>query len=220
MHRKAQKLFYGLAIFALLSALFVMQEGGPVEIRNLKSEIREQIRLGFWQALGDQPLFESFEIVWRGVEGFYNQSADEMLALIEPTPAEDDMNEVIAKAWKTMTIDYNYDRSAKDDRGKIAGLLIEGKFMQEEPLANIVPEGNSKSEIPRLPDGQGNLEQISNFQFQVSNPSVLGESVEPADGPNGWVTIQDNYTGKLYCLAIYNGEVNKYMGPCKRDDYE
>jgi len=30
-----------------------------------------------------------------------------------------------------------------------------------------------------------------------------------------WVTLRDNFTGQLYCVAIYNGTVNQYLGPCK-----
>jgi len=51
-------------------------------------------------------------------------------------------------------------------------------------------------------------------------PHVLGartEETTPLNKPNSWVTIADNTTGQLYCLAIYNGEVNKYPGTCPEE---
>lgn len=67
------------------------------------------------------------------------------------------------------------------------------KFMIEPPIYNIAP---------------------------VVAGSVSGIVTEsPANKNNSWITIQDNFTGQLYCVAIYNSEINKYLGACQRDGY-
>lgn len=229
MGRKAQKIFYSLAIFALLSALFVLRPPAASEVFNhsaakevvvLKHEIQEHLRVAFWQTVGDEPLFESFEIVWRGIEGFYSRSAEEMLALIEPTPAEDEMNKLFVAMGQSLIKPLaritNYEIRASEER-RIAGLLEESKFMMEEPLANIVPEGSIKYEELSINENEKKPGEVAGATFPNIYYLPLNTNLKPVNGPNEWVTIQDNYTGKLFCLAIYNNEINRYAGACRTD---
>ncbi|MBI2356378.1 MAG: hypothetical protein HYV13_04210 [Candidatus Doudnabacteria bacterium] len=145
MHNKARQLFYALSMFLLMNALFVMQDNqisdNRYQITEFKQEIRDAFSIAFLQTAGDKPLFEDLEIGLVGIVKFYEEAADEMLALLAPTKYEDGMSEVIASAWQTITINNNdnYD----DDRGAVAGLLWEGEYMTDEPLYNIHPDFNS-----------------------------------------------------------------------------
>ena len=69
--------------------------------------------------------------------------------------------------------------------------LDPAKFMSEQPIYNIVPA--------------------------VAGASVDISGVDPVNLHNPWFTARDAMTGQIYCTAIYNGEVNKYLGSCKSD---
>ncbi|OGE83644.1 MAG: hypothetical protein A3B10_04280 [Candidatus Doudnabacteria bacterium RIFCSPLOWO2_01_FULL_44_21] len=43
---------------------------------------------------------------------------------------------------------------------------------------------------------------------------ALDEAKNQAIMKTQWTTITDMITGQDYCLAIFNGEVNKYLGAC------
>lgn len=210
MHRKALKIFYSLAIFVLMNALFVMTNGGGKEVTALRQEIRESLRVAFWQTVGDRPWFEDVEIAVRGIDNFYIQATDQMLAMLEPTKHEDGMNQVLAAMGNAVS-GIKHKEPEATDQGRIAGLMIEGDFMQEEPLRNIVPWEESA--------------QNTESWVEKNDPSVLGITAGrysdqlPVNDSNEWVTIRDNYTGQLYCLAVYNSEINRYLGPCKKDEY-
>ena len=74
--------------------------------------------------------------------------------------------------------------------------------MSEEPLYNIVP-----------------YRTIVKTIGTVAGASIdLRAMTDPVNSQNQpWVTMRDALTGQYYCLAVYNGEVNKYLGPCKFD---
>ncbi len=49
--------------------------------------------------------------------------------------------------------------------------------------------------------------------YNIIPGDVAGVSIDAT-----WVTLQDVITGQPYCLAIYNSNVNKYLGSCKYDN--
>ena len=76
---------------------------------------------------------------------------------------------------------------------KTAQITIPLNFMSGEAIYNIVP--------------------------YRSIVQTIGGSVAGASVASPWVTMQDAVTGQNYCLAVYNGHVNKYLGECKDDYY-
>ena len=180
MHLNPRIIAYGLAAFVLLNALFIMQSNQISDnnyvIAEFKQTIRQEFLRAFMQTAGDTPWLGSAEIVIGGIIEFYDQAADELIALLNPRGTDDDLVRVAQAVYSSFkTSEYP-----------------EGEYtMTEEPLYNITP----------------------------AVPVVAGiQTQNPVNGPNQWVTLRDNYTGQLYCLAMYNGEMNKYLGACKKDD--
>lgn len=76
--------------------------------------------------------------------------------------------------------------------GGIQKNVAEAKDIIEVPESSVVPAG------------------------KTAGASIDSDQI-PANLNQPWVTLQDNMTGQKYCLAIYNGFVNKYLGVCNND---
>lgn len=149
MHHKARNIFYGLAIFVLMNGLFVMGGVGEVgevrEVRGFRQEVSSEFTKAFVQTIGDQPVLDELELVWRGISDFYDQSTEAMVALLDPKGADDDVIAVGKKVYLSFAQAINNAKNAKsyanDANGRAAGEHINQNFMTEEPIYNIVPEG-------------------------------------------------------------------------------
>ncbi len=197
MYGKAASIFYGLSSFLLLTGLFIMSESQTPEVLRMQSQIKYEFSVAWQQTWGDQPYFDELIAVIEGVDAFYAQATDQTIALLEDnTGSDQDFAFVIAAVYN------NFAQSFKTEDDKTLAVVQEvpmidpQTFMSEEPLRNIVPEGSVAG-----------VHEI--FEFNT----------EPVNSGQPWVTVRDNNTGQLYCLAIYNGEVNKYLGECKYDYY-
>jgi len=202
MHQKATAIYYGLSIFLLLTALFVMQPSKGPEMVALQGQIKQEFSVAWQQTIGDQPYFDDLGMIYDGVDSFYNQAAIYTISLIrQPESAE-----VLAYIFKTTYQDFAQAIRGAQLSQKLAQTDLEvlppDKFMSEAPIYNIVPD--YAEALSGKPEGQ-----VAGASVQSGNP------VNSTNQP--WVTIQDNFTGQLYCLAVYNGNVNKYLGPCKYD---
>lgn len=192
MYTKAQQLFYGLSIFLLFAALFAMQSSRVPEVAALQSQIQHQFSVAWQQTIGDQPYFDDFGLIYDGVAAFYNQSSSAAISLIR----QPESDAALAYVFKTTYQDFVLAIRGAQLSQKLAqvepSVLPPEKFMSEQAIMNIVPGG-----------------QVAGASVQSGNP------VNSTNQP--WVTIQDNFTGQLYCLAVYNGDVNKYLGACKNE---
>ncbi len=193
--QKAIPIFYGLSAFVLMTAFFVLQPSKTPEVASFQSGIQQQFSMAWEQTLGDEPYFDSLAYVYDSVAAFYDQSAQATVALL--TQPESD-----AALYHLATATYEVFAKA---------------FVQASAPKVAIP-------VPvRPPDGQFMTQAaITNIIPDLSIGSVSGASYSHSQEPinktvNSWVTLQDNYTGQMYCLAIYNGEVNKYLGACKND---
>jgi hypothetical protein len=164
MQDRCNTLFFALAIVVLMNALFVLQPGGPVEVRTLRNEIIAQTVTSFRQTIGDGPWFSEVADVYNGVEKLLATSADIMITMIEPSSADDD---IIMVAGQVYTI-FTQSISATLPEPKILG----ANFMLSEPIYNILPPFDAAlNETSRLEDFE-----LSDLVFTY----LLGTTAEPA----------------------------------------
>ncbi len=190
--QRATSIFYGLSGFALLMALFVMQPSRVSEVTALQHEMSTQFSVALQQTFGDQSYFSDVWDVVDGVTAFYDQSTDATVALLTQPESDQD----IIYVFKTVYLTFA--DAVSGQHGEVAGVqtISPDNFMKEPAIYNILP---------------------SNETPNVAGISVFNTDNQPVNTEKPWVTIQDNFTGQKYCLAIYNGEVNKYLGACKYD---
>ena len=177
-----------------MTAVFVLQPNRSPQVSALQDSMKQQFSIAWQETIGDQPWFEDVSFVYDSVSDFYSQATDATIALIGPQGNSD---QDIYFVYRTVYHDF-----AQIIGGHITTLAQAepamppmSKFMTEPAITNIIPV----------------------ISGDVSGASM--DAVEPVNKVNSWVTIQDNFTGQMYCLAIYNGEVNKYLGICKSDSY-
>jgi hypothetical protein len=199
MQDQAQKLLYGLSIFIFMTALFVMQPSRVPATGLLQDHIKNQFTQAWKQTIGDQPYFDSLAVIFDGVNSFYNQSAQAAIHMV----GHPDSDRALAYIFKTMYLDVAL--AVRGDHVAQAAMAEEtvsqSTFMTQTAISNIIPE-------------------VMNHESGIRNQGqVAGMTIDstPVNAQNPWVTLQDNFTGQVYCLAVYNGEVNKYLGPCKND---
>ena len=205
MYQKASTVFYILSGFVLFAGLFELQPSRIPEVAEMQAQTKQQFSIAWQQTIGDQPYFLDLGEVLDGVFAFYNQSAGQMFALLSPRESDQDMVRVFAQTYGIFAQSLHL-KGSKTVASTVSAFSDDkfvppADFMAEEPLHNIVPE---------------DMNHVSRIIYQgvVSGTET---DLTPGNAINSWITVQDNYTGQPYCLAIYNGEVNKYLGPCKND---
>lgn len=202
MYSRVQTIFWGLSIFLLSAGLFLLQPSKIPETTVLQDQIQHQFIVAWQQTIGDQPYFDDFGLIYDGVTAFYSQSASATISLIR----QPESDAALAYIFKTTYQDFVVAIKGAQLSQKLAQtdpqVLPPGKFMTEQAIYNIVPEQKQEARIK-------NQGQVAGVSVQSGNP--VNSVTQP------WVTIQDNFTGQIYCLAVYNGDVNKYLGPCKYD---
>ncbi len=188
----AEKLFYTLAGFVLLTALFVLHPTNQSEVANLQNQMSSQFAVAWQQTIGDQPYFDDVALVFDSIERFYGQAGDATIALFDHGVADRDLAFIFTNVYQDFGAAIAHLPKNGDKTTAIASLSP--NFMSEPAIYNIVP-------------------------VLAPTAVVSGASIEPVNKTNSWVTIRDNFTGQLYCLAIYNNNINKYLGACKNDEY-
>lgn len=194
MHPKALAIFYALSIFVLGTALFVLQPSQKPEVAELQGVIKQQISIAWQQTWGDRPFLAEVGDVYDGIAEFYNQSSNATVALLAAPDSDRDIAFVLQAVYSDFADVF---RDSPSSVAEAPQPILPEKFMTESPIYNIVPSTTTAA--------------------VTAVGSVSGAVAEPVNAPNSWVTIQDNFTGQLYCLAVYNGEVNKYLGACRND---
>lgn len=211
----AEKIFYGFSMVVALAAMFVMTPVANTEVASFQSEVKNEIGIAWVQTFGDQPVFDEVRFVIESVNEFYVQSADAMIALLEPTVAEEDMNNMLAALATEFKVAYvglvtntwNEPKVASSNVEEVsAPVLINENFMLEKPVANILPD-----------------EVLATWEAleSMSRPVELAKSEDNklAVAASTWVNLKDGMTGQIYCVGIFNASVNQYLGPCKNDYY-
>jgi len=192
MSTRATSLFYALSGFVLFTALFVMKPSGAPEVAALQNEMKIEFAQAFRQTVGDQPYFSETRLVFEGVSEFYNEAAGASIALFEDRETDAELAYIFTATYHNLLSTLSSYLSGAPNSGLVQ--VVPAEPVPQVDLAVIEPAGD--------------------YSGAVSG-AVL--DTLPVNLEKPWVTIQDNSTGQLYCLAIYNGEVNKYLGPCKND---
>lgn len=201
MYRRAEQIFYASAIALLMAVLFVVRPAGSNETAGLQGRIGEDVSVAFTQLVGDEPLLLGVSSLWDGVFGFFDQSSDYLLTLLKPTSSEyvlaaqlEEFSYAFSQVSLALAVPSSppgIETSFPDEMAMIPEII-------EEPIYNIVPEGyRETAEV-------------------IAEPEVAGAAIfkRTPTGSKSWMTIEDAITRQQYCLAIYNGEVNKYLGEC------
>ncbi len=192
MHGKAATIFYSLASFVMFMALFVMQNSAIPEVAVLQDTIQHEFSVAFIQTIGDGPMFEDVALVFDSITEFYRQSAEASVALIQDEASDRDLAFIYGQAYHQVVLAFH---PAPAVPVTAAGPeVIADNFMTEPAISNILPAAEE------LPVG-----------------AIAGISTEPVNTQMPWVTMKDNLTGQIYCVALYNGELNKYLGACRYD---
>ncbi|OGE79909.1 MAG: hypothetical protein A2660_00440 [Candidatus Doudnabacteria bacterium RIFCSPHIGHO2_01_FULL_45_18] len=192
MYQTAKAIYYFLIMFLLGTALFVMQPTDIAEVRNWQAGIKSQLSVAWQQTIGDHPFFADFALIYESVDNFYKLAAGETIALIAEPDSDSDLVYVYSQVYQSLAKTAQPPPDA-DLVYKTAQITIPLNFMSGEAIYNIVP--------------------------YRSIVQTIGGSVAGASVASPWVTMQDAVTGQNYCLAVYNGHVNKYLGECKDDYY-
>jgi hypothetical protein len=188
MNPKVEKIFYALAIFVLMNAFFILRQSSVPEVSNLQNQVKQQFSIAWQQTIGDQSYFTELSGVYDGITAFYNQSADATIALIKSPDSDADIYSVFSKTFNMIAQVFQKPQQTN------AAVASDNQTQKDKNHFNISTPIDSQTQL-------------------ISGTAI----VKPVNQINSWVTIQDNFTGQLYCLAIYNGEVSKYLGPCKSD---
>jgi len=206
MTRTAGKIYYWLSGFALLLVLFLMQSQTQPEVQALQAEMKSRFAVGVAQVWGDQPYLDGLESLYLGTTSFFEQSADTLAFFLASPDADQDIAFVFNRTYADVYASFtgkHIELAFEPDLGSIdPPVHIPLNFMSQQPLANIVPEQHMAMVKP------------------VVSGAIIAIEQTPVNKAGEWVTIQDNFTGQKYCLALYNGEANKYLGSCKQNEFQ
>lgn len=201
MHQRANTIFYVLSSFLLMAGLFVFSPSKVPEVTSLQTEIQKQFSIAWQGTIGDQPYFEELYAIIEGVDEFYSQAADQMIVLLDPKDNDQDLVYTVAQTYRIFATSFKViENKSVASTQEADEFVVPSNFMAEEPIYNIVPES-----------------QISDNKNQITGIIAGTTLTEPVNLDQPWVTMMDNFTGQIYCVALYNGEVNKYLGPCKNE---
>lgn len=193
--QKATAIFYGLSISVLMTALFVMQPSKVPGVAAMQTGIEQQFSIAWQQIIGDGPYFDELAFVFDSITAFYDQATNETVVMLSAPDTDEAIYYVFHTTYENIAQIFHPKQAYSAQN---VDLTDYDNFMSEQAINNIVPD-----------------------TIKTLTGTVAGEETfryaEPVNNENSWVTIQDNFTGQIYCLAIYNGEVNKYLGHCKSE---
>lgn len=211
MHKTAESIYFGLASLVLGSALFVMQPSHTPEVFAMQQEVTHEFAVAWEQTIGDQPWFTDVALFYESIASFYDQSATVLISLLESPEADADIAYVFSEVYRTIAASFHGTASTGIAYTEVQLPEVGPTFMTQEPLYNLVPY----REV---------VKTIDESSFALNSGTVSGVSITNHDPANSlqtpWVTLADNATGQLYCLAVYNGTVNQYLGPCNYEGYQ
>jgi hypothetical protein len=203
MYDKALSTYYALSLFMVGTAAFVMHPTADSTHSLWQQDVKQQFATAWIQVIGDQPWFADLELIIDGVDSFYQQSADATIALIASPEADQDIYYVLSEVYNRVAAAVKLENNSglAINYEEVELPQVPSNFMQEEPLYNLIPY---RTIVKTINDGA-----VAGAFVSVDVPANTKSMP--------WVTLKDNLTGQLYCLAVYNGAVNQYMGPCKYD---
>jgi hypothetical protein len=209
MYGLAEKIYYGLLALVLASVLFVVQQSDNKDVSLFQSQVKNEFKIAAVQVLGDQSVFESFQIVISGVNQFYEDAATEMIAMLQPAPSEQDMNTMLSEVYKKLIVAFN-PKTYHDQLAQVQPKVLGAETREQSPVV-AAPEIHASHEMV------GPIPPPIPLDFKKITTTASVPAIETDD--RVWVDLNDGVTGQTYCVAIFNAEVNRYLGSCKHDYY-
>jgi hypothetical protein len=218
MYFKVEQFFYYSAGIFLFLILFLVQPSQVAETGQLQEQVQKEFAAVFSDLVKKSEPLADLGLIFNGVDEFYIQSSQELMALLEiqDNPAQVEMlidHVAFATAQLfdlTSPINDNYPvavSAAPLVRTELSQLVPDISYFDASSYVTVEP-------TPSIPTEQADLK---------TQPEVAGSSTDWSEPANNatkpWVTLRDNVTGRDYCVSIYNDEVNKYQGECKYDYY-
>ena len=204
-----EKLFYSLSSLTLGAALFVLSGSINPDVVKFQTEVKQQVTVASIQVFGDQPVFDEVLFVIGSINEFYHRSADEMIAMLTPVAGEQDqLNDLAIGVYKGLKVALQTNvHIAQNAQPMVLGsetsqveeefsTQIPANFMQEEPV-------------------YGPVNQTMTTTATLAPPADFNNS--KTSSSNTWVSMTDGVTGQIYCVGVFNAEVNRYLGPCVND---
>lgn len=197
MERVIRQLNYAFLCVIMAAAFFVLKPSDSDEVKLFQANLKSDFAQSFASLIGDESFLEPFAFIWNTSEAFYQDTSNQALALLKPT---DTMVEFTLRFNKQ----YQSDKIAAHSDISLSG------YMALDPLINIVP----------VSDAEKLLDPYFSEEGFESEGRVAGESIGAGfeDKNPVWLTIPDSLNGEVYCLAIFDGVVNSYQGPCVFDE--
>jgi hypothetical protein len=192
MYAKAQPIYYGLATLVVSTALFLAVPFNQPEVLTIQKDMVERLSIGWQQTMGDKPWFSEVSFIFDATNDFYTQAAAVTYISLSDPEATAEINYVYGRVYQIFAQSFTKNSTLAENALPMP--KIGEDFMTEEPLYNLIPY----REVVKT----------------IETPTVAGVATV---GP--WNTITDAITGQSYCLAIYNGEVNQYLGTCASQGY-
>jgi hypothetical protein len=193
-----QSMFVSLSAL-LMAVLFVLQPSPSPEMQEFKSQIHEQFAQAAMELIAGESFVEPFTLVWNSVNGFYSESADQAVALLD--------DDIIASLALIFNEEY------QNNVAIVSAPMSARVLALEEPLLNIIPMGEAESLLD--PYFSEDLAYIEHYGGVVAGEST--DANHDAEPPVAWMTINDSITTFPYCVAIFNGTINSYPGGCASD---
>ena len=190
----SEKIYYTLSIALLGALLFIARPSSNPVAENLRNEISNQFNLAFLQVVQPQSVLEDVENVVLAVNEFYNQSAEATIALLNPIASNKVLELAVDRAYTGLTSVFLKYHS-----------LVKPTFASSGISSNFF--FHSKS-----------FERSENKDAFVNSPGLnkgffyFGSENNTAQ--SNWTNLKDLVTGQIYCVAIFNSEINRYLGPC------
>jgi hypothetical protein len=209
-----EKIFYSLGSVAMLAALFVMTPSVNSEVSVFQDTIKQEFTTATIQVFGDQPVFDEVLLIIESVNEFYVRAADEMIVLLTPNMGEQDqLNILVVDVYSKLKLAFNPNQYvAMSQEPQVLGLntleteynlTVPENFMQGEPIDLAILAETTQ---PEVGTDENIVYQLIEIEYQ-----------EPEITAPMWVDLEDGVTGDIYCVGIFNSEVNRYLGPCKQD---
>lgn len=193
MYSKAQPIYFGLATIVASAALFAFIPFANPKVAAVQTEMMERFSIGWQQTFGDRPWFEEVSFIFDVTNNFYAQAAEATIAFLDDPETSADIYYVWGQVYYTFANTINLENHNALAQEELPTSQTIPNFMEEEPLYNLVPY----REVVKT----------------IETPVVAGANT------GVWSTITDAITGQAYCLAVFNGEVNQYLGTCETQGY-
>jgi hypothetical protein len=216
MYFKVEQFFYFSAGIFLFLILFLLQPSPVAETSKLQDQVQKEFTAVFSDLVRQSEPLADLGLIFNGVDQFYFQSSQELMALLEvqdnPVQVEmliDHVAFATAELFDfTGSINNNYPIAIT------AAPILRSEFNASEIAyfdTSITVEPSPSVSTEPTADLVSQPPQVAGSSTHWSEP--VNNAVKP------WVTLRDNVTGRDYCVSIYNNEVNKYPGECKYDYY-